>query len=151
MRKTIFLFSSGKTKSLLSQCKPTKMDNAVASCTTKRISENFCTRSNLHGSFGQNEDKTFSNQTVTPSLLQRTRLTAAGGLVATHKSTLKFSGNRSPQLTNLILQDLELGERGADLQQPAGLTMQQTAPEPCPAPWQLPSAAHGLASTLAFV
>lgn len=151
MRKITFLLSSGKMKSILSQCKPTKMDNAVASGTTERISENFCTSSNPLCSFGQNEDKTFSNQTTTPSLLQRTGLTAAGGLVATHKSTLKFSANRSPQLTNLILQDLELGERGTDLQQPASLTVQQTAPEPCPAPWQLPSAAHGLASTLAFV
>lgn len=83
-------FSSGKTNSIPSKCKPTRTGNGVASGITERISGKFCTSSTLHvshWSFGQNEGKTFSNQFVTPNVLQRPGLTAARQLVANHKST----------------------------------------------------------------
>lgn len=68
-----------KPTASLSHCEPTKTDKGVASGVTERVGENFCTSRIPHVSHcssGQNEDKTFLKQTVTPSLLQRSQLFA---------------------------------------------------------------------------
>lgn len=144
--------SSGKTNSILSHCKPTKTDKGVASGVTERIGENFCTSRIPHASHcssGQNEDKTFLKQTVTPSLLQKSQL-FAGWLVANQKSTLKLTGNRSPANKSDFARSQAQGAKSQS-PAPASLTLHQAVPERCPAPRQLPGTVHGLASTLAFV